>query len=170
VFSAHALGSCARLARCAESMSRERERERRWPRCGHARGGILPRSNGVCRVMRAGRPFSTSHGGNVRAERPTKTPEGQRRHTVLRYARPPPLRRLFWPFSSLCSFLPKRIKVKLGFKGGGRATLPAFGRRLRHDGVRGYAPQINRRVGASFCSLGRQNLFGSPRLFSAHFG
>lgn len=25
------------------------------------------------------------------------------------------------------------------------------------------APQINRRVGASFCSLGRQNLFGSPR-------
>ena len=24
------------------------------------------------------------------------------------------------------------------------------------------APQINRRVGASFCSLGRQNLFGSP--------
>ncbi len=25
------------------------------------------------------------------------------------------------------------------------------------------APQINRRVGASFCSLGRQNLFGSPQ-------
>lgn len=55
----------------------------------------------------------------------------------------------------------KTPRVKSGTPS--RATLPASGRRLSGDGVRGKPPQINRRVGASFCSLGRQNLFGSPR-------
>ncbi|WET16814.1 hypothetical protein P2W49_10520 [Yersinia intermedia] len=52
-----------------------------------------------------------------------------------------PLRRSLSPFSSLCSFLAAGIKGKLTFKEGGRATLPAFGRRLSRDGVRGYAPK-----------------------------
>ncbi|MFJ5374134.1 hypothetical protein ACIPTP_16545 [Pectobacterium versatile] len=40
---------------------------------------------------------------------------------------------------------------------------PAHRRALRATVCGADAPQINRRVGASFCSLGRQNLFGSPR-------
>nr|QNL33436.1 hypothetical protein [Escherichia coli] len=58
-------------------------------------GGTLPRSNGVRHYARAGRPYCMSHGGNVLAERPAKTPKVKRGHTVARYARPPPKRRLF---------------------------------------------------------------------------
>lgn len=119
--------------------------------------------------MRAERPYSMSHGGNVGAGRTAKTPEGQRRHTVLRYARPPPKRRLFLPFSSLCSFLTKRIKGKLGFLGGGRATLPAFGRRLRLDGVRGKPPT---KIGIWGCLFARWGgkFFAAPPGFFRHSG
>lgn len=108
------------------------------------RKACFPVRNGVRRYMRAGRPYCPVHGGNVAAGRHVKTPKRQRRHTVARYARPPPLRRSLSPFYSLCSCLAAGIKGKLTFKEGGRATLPAFGRRLSRDGVRGDAPQIKR--------------------------
>ncbi|CQH54859.1 Uncharacterised protein [Yersinia enterocolitica] len=102
--------------------------------------------------------------GECRGWTPRQNPQGQRRHTVVRYARPPPLRRSLSPFSSLCSFLVAGIKGKLTFKEGGRSTLPAFGRRLSRDGVRGLRPPNKPLSWATaFRSLGRRNLFGSPR-------
>lgn len=50
------------------------------------------------------------------------------------------------PFFAYFFFCPsgQAKKWENAFKEGGRATLPAFGRRLSRDGVRGCAPQINR--------------------------
>ena len=89
-------------------------------------------------------------------------PQRQRRHTVARYARPPPLRRSLSPFSSLYSFLVAGIKGKLTFKEGGRATLPAFGRRLICDGVRGDAPQINRCRGRQLFARWGGEIYPAP--------
>lgn len=89
-------------------------------------------------------------------------PQGQRRHTVARYARPPPLRRSLSPFSSLCSFLAAGIKGKLTFKEGGRATLPAFGRRLSRDGVRGCAPRVNRCRGRQLFARWGGEIYPAP--------
>ncbi len=122
----------------------------------------FPVRNGVRQYMRAGRPYCLSHGGNVVAERRVKTPQSQRRHTVARYARPPPLRRSLSPFSSLCSFLAAGIKGKLTFKGGGRATLPALGRRLSRDGVRGCAPRVNRCRGRQLSARWGGEIYPAP--------
>ncbi|WP_275150538.1 hypothetical protein, partial [Citrobacter portucalensis] len=67
---------------------------------------------------------------------PRQNPQGQKRHTVTRYARPTPLRRAFRLF-----FLAGSKKRERCFKGVGRATLPASGRRLSGDGVRGKPPK-----------------------------
>lgn len=100
--------------------------------------------------------------GECRGWTPRQNPQGQRRHTVVRYARPPPLRRSLSPFYSLCSFLAAGIKGKLTFKEGGRATLPAFGRRLSRDGVRGYAPQINRCRGRQLFARWGGEIYSAP--------
>ncbi len=129
------------------------------------RKACFPAPNGVRQFMRAGRPYDMSHGGNVAAGRRDITPQRQRRHTVARYARPPPLRRSLSPFSSLCSFLAAGIKGKLTFKEGGRATLPALGRRLSRDGVRGCAPRVNRCRGRQlFARWGGEIYPASPGL------
>lgn len=112
--------------------------------------------------MRAGRPYCLSHGGNVAAGRHAKTPQRQRRHTVARYARLPPLRRRFSPTFSFA----RSGQRKNGKTPSKRVVAPRY-RLVAGDLATtvcwAEAPQINRRVGASFCSLGRQNLFGSPR-------
>ncbi|MCR9002094.1 hypothetical protein [Rahnella perminowiae] len=81
-----------------------------------------------------------SHGGNVVAERHAKTPN-DKGGTPSPATRDHPFKTVAFAFSSLCSFLAVGIKRKLTFKEGGRATLPAFGRRLSRDGVRGDAPK-----------------------------
>jgi hypothetical protein len=126
------------------------------------RKACFPARHGVRQFMRAGLPYDMSHGGNDAAGRCAKTPKRQRRHTVARYARPPPLRRSLSPFSSLCSFLAAGIKGKLTFKEGGRATLPAFGRRLSRDGVRGYAPQIKRCRGRQLFARWGGEIYSAP--------
>ena len=126
------------------------------------RKACFPALNGVRQYMRAGRPYCLSHGGSDAAGRCAKTPKRQRRHTVARYARPPSLRRSLSPFSSLCSFLAAGIKGKLTFKEGGRATLPAFGRRLSRDGVRGYAPQIKRCRGRQLFARWGGEIYSAP--------
>jgi len=68
------------------------------------------------RSGRAGRPLCTAQGGNVAAERRTKTPKVKIGHTVARYARPTPLRRALRLF-----FLASSKKWERCFKGVGRA-------------------------------------------------
>lgn len=155
--SPHQFAPRCRAKRRGERMGKEGGRV-----AAMCRKACFPAPNGVRQYMRAGRPYCLSHGGNDAAGRCAKTPKRQRRHTVARYARPPPLRRSLSPFSSLYSFLVAGIKGKLTFKEGGRATLPAFGRRLICDGVRGDAPQINRCRGRQLFARWGGEIYPAP--------
>lgn len=125
------------------------------------RKACFPAPNGVRQYMRAGRPYDMSHGGNVVAGRRAKTPNVNG-GTPSPATRDHPLRRSLSPFSSLCSCLAAGIKGKLTFKEGGRATLPAFGRRLSRDGVRGCAPQINRCRGRQLFARWGGEIYSAP--------
>ncbi|MBN3126551.1 hypothetical protein H4F63_02850 [Pectobacterium brasiliense] len=95
----------------------------------------FPAQNGVRQFMRAGRPYCLSHGGNVAAGRHAKTPKVNG-GTPSRATRDYPFETPFLAHFFFCPFRSAK-KWENAFKVGSRASLPACGRRLSHDGVRG---------------------------------
>ncbi|MFJ5483553.1 hypothetical protein [Pectobacterium actinidiae] len=95
----------------------------------------FPAQNGVRQFMRAGRPYCLSHGGNVAAGRHAKTPTSTAAHRRALRATSP----FETPFLAHFFFCPFRSAKKWenAFKAASRASLPAGGRRLSCDGVRG---------------------------------
>lgn len=113
---------------------------RRWPLCDHVQESMLPCTKRRAPVHAGWTPLFPATWGECLGWTPRQNPQRQRRHTVARYARPPPLRRRFSPIFSFVRSVQAK-KWENAFKEGGRATLPAFGRRLSCDGVRGKPPK-----------------------------
>ncbi|MBN3342609.1 hypothetical protein H5A44_09235 [Pectobacterium brasiliense] len=95
----------------------------------------FPAQNGVRQFMRAGRPYYLAHGVMSRLDATPKPPRSTAAHRRALRATTP----FETPFLAHFFFCPFRSAKKWEnvFKAGSRDSLPAGGRRLSHDGVRG---------------------------------
>nr|UKE82706.1 hypothetical protein KXZ65_15175 [Pectobacterium sp. PL152] len=128
----------------------------------------FPAQNGVRQFMRAGRPYCLAHGGNVAAGRHAKTPNVKAAHRRTLRATTP----FETPFLAHFFFCPFRSAKKWenAFKVGSRASLPACGRRLSHDGVRGLSPPNKPTRGRVFLLAGAAKFIRLPPACSVSLG